>query len=111
MTDTEIVNTRLTYEVASEGWGQTLTEFQCTRRGGTVELEITNDKRRKSLSGMQRKWKVLKIFLDNEGEITVDRWSINSTITYTGSEGTMYSRVGVDQILLQGAEDQRSFHE
>jgi hypothetical protein len=83
------VNTRLTWEEAGRaGWGQTLTEFQCTRRGGKVELEITNDRRRKSLTGMTRKWKVLKIFLDNEGDIIVDRWAINSTITYTGNEGT-----------------------
>ena len=70
-----------------DGWGSTMAEFQCTRRGGTVELELKNDPRRKSLSGMQRKWKVAKIFLDNEGKIIVNRWAVNSTITYTGDEG------------------------
>ena len=62
-------------------------EFLCTTQDGRVQLKLNSDACKRFLSSMQRKWKVMKIYLNHEGPVKVEHWAVSSAITYTGNMG------------------------
>ena len=74
----------------------TAAEFLCSRHGDDVEFEVSADPAhgahsRPVVGGNRRRWVVKKIYLANEGEVTVDKWFVSSSINYTCTEGTSIS--------------------
>ena len=103
-TETEVVETRLRYEIVEDSTMHVGAEFLClhgdsitaddmieVRGSDNPDRLIANEPVR---NASQRRWLVKKAFIDRDGDIMVDRWSVRSHVDYTCKAGwkKTYSR-------------------
>ena len=87
-----MVEARLFWERHERPGHVTAAEFLCSRRGDDIDFEVTRtDASLPVVGGNRRRWVVKKVYLANEGEVTVDKWFVSSSVNYTCTEGRSLS--------------------
>ena len=88
-----MVESRLLWEATENKFELTVAEFLCSREGKTVQVHLSSEPSKVVSKPVEqnksRRWVVEKVYLRNEGSVTVEKWWIDSSVTYTCTEGTL----------------------